>query len=146
MTPADYGRLAELEETNSRLRMEDEFPKQAGVFFAREQGQPKGCSDRSGEATVIDLSIRRVADWQMACRIVKVPPRSNPTNTLLSSPTASLRVDSSRRSPPAGIAAGSAIVTNTGSLGQSDNHISTVAGAGNRSRAVWVLATLLVPW
>ena len=37
MTPADYGRLAELEEANRRLRMENEFLKKAAAFFAREQ-------------------------------------------------------------------------------------------------------------
>lgn len=38
MTPADYGRLAELEEQNRRLKMENEFLKKAAAFFAREQG------------------------------------------------------------------------------------------------------------
>ena len=38
MTPADYGRLAELEEQNRRLEMENEFLKKAAAFFAREQG------------------------------------------------------------------------------------------------------------
>src|SRR5699024_1226184 len=36
--PADYGRLAELEEQNRRLKMENEFLKKAAAFFAREQG------------------------------------------------------------------------------------------------------------
>lgn len=37
LTPADYGRLAQLEEDNRRLRMENEFLKKAAAFFAREQ-------------------------------------------------------------------------------------------------------------
>tara|TARA_R100000306_G_scaffold51472_2_gene48442 strand:+ start:427 stop:720 length:294 start_codon:yes stop_codon:yes gene_type:complete len=37
MSPADHGRLAELEEQNRRLRMENEFLKKAAAFFAREQ-------------------------------------------------------------------------------------------------------------
>lgn len=36
-TPADHCRLAELEEDNRRLRMENEFLKKAAAFFAREQ-------------------------------------------------------------------------------------------------------------
>src|SRR5690625_2597824 len=38
MTPADYGSLAELEEQNRRLKMENEYLKKAAAFFAREQG------------------------------------------------------------------------------------------------------------
>lgn len=38
MSPADHGRLAELEEQNRRLKMENEFLKKAAAFFAREQG------------------------------------------------------------------------------------------------------------
>ena len=37
MAPADYGRLAELEEQNRQLKMENEFLKKAAAFFAREQ-------------------------------------------------------------------------------------------------------------
>ena len=37
LTPADYGRLAELEEENRRLKMENEFLKKAAAFFARTQ-------------------------------------------------------------------------------------------------------------
>ena len=37
MTPADHGRLAELEEQNRQLKMENEFLKKAAAFFAREQ-------------------------------------------------------------------------------------------------------------
>ena len=35
LSPADHGRLAELEEQNRRLKMENEFLKKA--FFARDQ-------------------------------------------------------------------------------------------------------------
>src|SRR5690625_3472221 len=38
MTPADYGRWAELEEQNRRMKMENEFLKKAAASFAREQG------------------------------------------------------------------------------------------------------------
>lgn len=38
MTPADYGRLAELEEKYRAVKMENEFLKKAAAFFAREQG------------------------------------------------------------------------------------------------------------
>ena len=37
MSPADHGRLAELEEQNRKLKMENEFLKKAAAFFAREQ-------------------------------------------------------------------------------------------------------------
>jgi len=37
MSPADYGRLAELEEQNRALKMENEFLKKAAAFFARAQ-------------------------------------------------------------------------------------------------------------
>lgn len=37
MTPADYGRLAELEEQMRALKMENEFLKKAAAFFARTQ-------------------------------------------------------------------------------------------------------------
>ena len=37
LTPADYGRLAELEEQNRALKMENEFLKKAAAFFARTQ-------------------------------------------------------------------------------------------------------------
>jgi transposase-like protein len=36
VTPADRARMAELEEENRRLRMENEFLKKAAAFFARE--------------------------------------------------------------------------------------------------------------
>src|SRR5690625_274338 len=38
MTPADYGRLAKLEEENRSLKMEKDFLKKAAAFFARTQG------------------------------------------------------------------------------------------------------------
>jgi|SRR5690625_3867172 len=37
MSPADYGRLAELEEQMRELKMENEFLKKAAAFFARTQ-------------------------------------------------------------------------------------------------------------
>lgn len=37
LSPADHGRLAELEEQNRRLKMENELLKKAAAFFARQQ-------------------------------------------------------------------------------------------------------------
>ena len=37
LTPTDRVRMAELEDENRRLRLENEFPKKAAAFFARTQ-------------------------------------------------------------------------------------------------------------
>ena len=54
MTPADYGRLAELEEENRRLRMENEFLKKPRPSSPGSRGSREGCPDRSGEGQLSD--------------------------------------------------------------------------------------------
>jgi hypothetical protein len=53
---------------------------------------------------------------------------------------------SNRRISEASDAPGSAITTHTGAPWASAIQVSTVAGAGNRSRGAWVFWILRVPW
>jgi len=79
-------------------------------------------------------------------RVGDHPPRSKPTRTRRSSPTAVRSSGSRERISAASDAAGSAITTITGSPRESEIQVSTVAGAGNLNRVTCVFAILLVPW
>ena len=73
------------------------------------------------------------------------PPRSKHTVTRRPLPTTSRNCGSSRRSSPASDSDGSAATMNTGSPSWLVTQVSSVAGAGNFSRAMCIFCTVRVP-
>ena len=100
---------------------------------------------RSGAGPLRQVSRSNPAAVMSANRAGDQPPRSKHTVTRRPSPTTWRSCGSSRRSSPASESDGSATTMNTGSPSWPVTQVSTVAGAGNFSRAMCVFCTSRVP-
>jgi hypothetical protein len=106
-----------------------------------------------GERVRLDVGGRALAPGEQvepgpvmsANRAGDQPPRSKHTVTRRPWPTTCRNCGSSRRSSPASESDGSAATMNTGSPSWSVTQVSSVAGAGNFSRAMCIFCTARVP-